>query len=195
MSEIENNANKRMSENKNGPSKSVYITLAILGILIILYSVIVGVMRVHGPPRPPDHLLCGSNLALLGKAMLIYTEDFNGLYPTADKWCDLLVSFSRVEPNQFICRSSDAKVGESSYALNKNIAGKKYSEVPPDTVLLFETKVGWNQVGGPELLTLENHKGEGCNVVFGDWHVEYVKAERIGELKWDTEKQSSKSIE
>ena len=45
------------------------------------------------------------------------------------------------------------------------------------------------------MLTLENHKGEGCNVVFGDWHVEYVKAERIGELKWDTEKQDSESIE
>jgi hypothetical protein len=143
----------------------------------------------------PDRMLCGSNLALLGKAMLIYTEDFNGQYPTPDKWCELLVLFSRVEPNQFICRASDSIVGESSYALNKNITDKKYSEVPSDTVLLFEILGGWNKVGGLELLTTNNHKGEGCNVLFNDMHVEFVKAERLGELRWDIEKKDSESVE
>ena len=55
---------------------------------------------------------------------------------------------------------------------------------PPDMVLLFETKGGWNQFGGPELLTTENHKGEGCYVLFNDVHVEFIKKEAINELKW-----------
>jgi len=50
--------------------------------------------------------------------------------------------------------------------------------------LLFETKKGWNQHGGRELLTLENHKGEGCNVLFNDKSVRFIKAEDVNELKW-----------
>ena len=45
----------------------------------------------------------------------------------------------------------------------------------------------WNQVGGPELLTTENHKGEGCNILFTDSHVEFVPAKRLGELRWKIE--------
>jgi len=29
---------------------------------------------------------------------------------------------------------------------------------PPDTVILFETKAGWNQYGGTEPSTLDNHE-------------------------------------
>jgi len=54
-------------------------------------------------------------------------------------------------------------------------------------VLLFETKGGWNQFGGPEILTTENHKGKGCNILFNDGSVEFVKPERLGELKWEAE--------
>jgi hypothetical protein len=38
-------------------------------------------------------------------------------------------------------------------------------------VLLFETKGGWNQYGGPELLSTKNHKGDGCHVLINDSHV------------------------
>ncbi|MBN2133239.1 MAG: hypothetical protein JW741_27315 [Sedimentisphaerales bacterium] len=53
-----------------------------------------------------------------------------------------------------------------------------------DVVLLFESKPGWNQSGGVELLTTENHGGQGCNVVFVDGHVEFVKADEIVGLQW-----------
>jgi len=49
---------------------------------------------------------------------------------------------------------------------------------------MFETHPGWNQVGGPEILTTDNHQGDGCNVVFVDTHVEFVKARDIEYLKW-----------
>jgi prepilin-type processing-associated H-X9-DG protein len=54
-------------------------------------------------------------------------------------------------------------------------------------VLLFETNNGWNQSGGLELLTTENHRGEGCNVVFCDGHVEFIQAEDIDKLRWTAE--------
>ena len=43
----------------------------------------------------------------------------------------------------------------------------------------------WNQVGGPELLTTEHHKGEGCTILFGDGHVKFIKAEELKDLKWE----------
>ncbi len=174
--------------------------------------------RIHSiSPR----VVCGTNLRGLGKAMLIYASDYDEQYPTVEKWCDLLVMYCEVGPRQFVCPSSDAKEGESSFAFNKNLIGKKPTEVPPDVVLLFETNFGknplgrqallaerdwhefleypdsgkkvyklrWNQFGGPEILTTENHKGKGCNILFNDLHVEFVKTERLGELEWEVEEE------
>jgi prepilin-type processing-associated H-X9-DG protein len=67
--------------------------------------------------------------------------------------------------------------------VNKNI--EKYNiHSPPDMVLLFDTHPGWNQSGGPELLTTDNHKGDGCNVLFVDGHVDFVKTEDLNKLRW-----------
>ncbi|MCH8119677.1 MAG: DUF4190 domain-containing protein [Planctomycetes bacterium] len=133
-------------------------------------------------------LVCGTNLSGLGKAMFVYANDFGDEFPTPDKWCDLLIEYAEMTPKHFVCPTSQAKEGQNSYAMNKNVAGKKRSGLPLDVVLLFESdKPNWNQVGGPELLTTENHKGKGCNVLFVDFHVEFVKTERLGKLKWAVE--------
>jgi prepilin-type processing-associated H-X9-DG protein len=50
--------------------------------------------------------------------------------------------------------------------------------------MLFESKPGWNQVGGPELLWTDNHGGKGCNILFGDEHVECVECKQLAKLKW-----------
>ena len=54
-------------------------------------------------------------------------------------------------------------------------------------MLLFEAKDDWNQSGGPEILTTENHYNEGCNVVFVDGHVQWIKAENIDDLRWTSD--------
>jgi prepilin-type processing-associated H-X9-DG protein len=131
--------------------------------------------------------VCASNLKGLGAAMMVYTKNNNNTYPSTDNWCGLLVTNCNVTPKQFCCPSNDVKTGQSSYAININIAGKKVSEVPPDTVLLFEAKAGVNPAGGPELLTTENHQPEGCNILFADAHVEFVKKENLSTLRWTTE--------
>jgi prepilin-type processing-associated H-X9-DG protein len=51
-------------------------------------------------------------------------------------------------------------------------------------VLFFETRRGWNQGGGLEILTTENHEGRGCHVAFVDTHVEFVPKDGPSEFKW-----------
>ena len=67
--------------------------------------------------------------------------------------------------------------------MNKNVE-ELGTSAPPDMVLLFETHPGWNQAGGPEILSTDNHQGLGCNVLFIDNHVEFVKTEDLDKLKW-----------
>ena len=57
----------------------------------------------------------------------------------------------------------------------------------PDIVLLFETEHGWNQAGGPELISIYNHLTmdvEGCHVVFNDGSRKFIKPKHIDKLKW-----------
>ena len=125
--------------------------------------------------------VCGTNMSGLSKAMMIYANDYDDQYPTPEKWCDLLIEYCEVSPISFRCKG--AFEGPCNYALNENV-GELGQSTQPDIVLLFETHPGWNQVGGPEILTTDNHQGDGCNVVFVDCHVEFVKARDIQYLKW-----------
>jgi hypothetical protein len=136
-------------------------------------------------------IACRSNLTQLRKAILIYGRE-NGQYPHPNQWCDLLVKHVGVDAERFVCPAVTIRWRRQvfpwpiprktrcHYAMNPNCRPNS----PPDTVLLFETKGGWNRSGGPELLTTENHKAEGCSVLFNDGHVEFVKNDRLGQLKW-----------
>ncbi len=48
-------------------------------------------------------------------------------------------------------------------------------------VLVFESNGGWNSYGGPELLVANRHK-DGCNVLFADGHVSFIKIDPNGKL-------------
>ena len=112
--------------------------------------------------------------------MMIYANDY-GQNPTPEKWCDLLTEYCEVDPETFRCKG--AHEGPCNYAMNKN-AGELGTSTLPDIVLLFETHPGWNQVGGPEILTTKNHQGDGCNIAFLDGHVEFVKVKDLNRLRW-----------
>lgn len=136
--------------------------------------------------RVANVAVCGTNMRYLCNAIFLYTHDNDGRYPTPDRWCDLLLQNPDIDEETFICKSA-LKLGDKGhchYAINPNCSPNS----PPDTVLLFETTGGWNQHGGPELLTTEHHKRNGhkvCNVSFNDGHVELVEAENLNKLKWD----------
>ncbi|MFH1369949.1 MAG: DUF4190 domain-containing protein [Planctomycetota bacterium] len=130
-------------------------------------------------------MVCKERMTTLGQSMLQYAEKYNE-YPTSSQWCDLLQKYDPNLPMKtFHCIG--VKEGPCcNYAMNKNIA-EVGSNAPEDMVLLFESKAGWNQTGGPELLTMENHQGEGCNILFCDGHAKFVLSEDIDELRWTAE--------
>jgi hypothetical protein len=159
---------------------SVAIVLTLAAIVIVLASPYLLQCLNRGLS---DRVVCGTNLKGLAIAMKIYSHYYSvGKYPTADKWCDLLVQNDISTRKQFVCASARRKgnTGPSHYAINPNATPTS----DPNVVLLFETKAGWNQFGGPEILTTEHHKGEGCLVGFTDGSVSFVKTEDVGKLRW-----------
>ncbi|MHC4396656.1 MAG: DUF4190 domain-containing protein [Planctomycetota bacterium] len=154
------------------PAATLPVFFLLLGILMPALA------RVRAQAR---QIACMSNLKQLGAILAMYADDNDEKYPTADKWCDLLEPYYP-DDRVFVCPS--AGEGQYHYALNPYVDLKS----PPDMVVLFESSAGWNQSGGPEILTVANHNGEGCSVLFNDLSVEFVRAEFINDLKWTVER-------
>jgi prepilin-type processing-associated H-X9-DG protein len=163
--------------------------LAIAALSISAFFIVLGfIIPQMGKTSPKVYRLqCMAQLYAMGSTMRLYSVENEDRYPDADKWCDLLKKYLHEPERRFVCKISNTKAGQCSYALNQNIVGMKTSGIPPNVVLLFESVPGWNQCGGPELLNTENHKGKGCNILFNDGRVEFVKTEQLGELKWKVE--------
>jgi hypothetical protein len=109
------------------------------------------------------------------------------LYPSPSEWCDdilrpypaLGISEGHLNPKPHICPS--AGEGKNHYAMNPNCK----PDSPPDMVLLFETKAGWNQHGGPGLFTLKNHDPRGGCILLNDGTVKFIRTnEELRQLRW-----------
>jgi prepilin-type processing-associated H-X9-DG protein len=158
------------------------VSLAVLGVFLGMLALFMILPRLTSPRIPAYRPICCSNLNGLGKAISVYAQECNDTLPSS-QWCDVLIKYADVSPKAFICKSSGAKLGQSSYAFNKNLIGRKLSEINPNTVMLFETSPGWNQVGGPEILSYRSHKGEGFNILYADGHVAFE--ESFVDLRWE----------
>ncbi len=129
-------------------------------------------------------------LRLYNKAERVLKKEALGkseiLYPSPEKWCDAM--FSAYESigmlEEFIIKPHTcpaAGQGRNYYAMNPNCK----PDSPPDMVLLFETKAGWNQQGGPELFTFDNHDPRGGCVLLNDGTVKFIRTgEDIHQLRW-----------
>jgi prepilin-type processing-associated H-X9-DG protein len=125
-------------------------------------------------------VVCQANMTGIANAISMYADD-NGAFPTASQWCDLLIENQYLNESQLRCPAGPE--GRCSYAINSNVE-QLGAAAPPQMVLLFEARPGWNQSGGPEILTTENHEGEGCNVAFVDGHVRWVEQYELKDLRW-----------
>jgi len=139
----------------------------------------------------PTKVACRNNLKTLGVCLVAYAKGYEGLHPPAQQWCDVLVAeYGEHEDLNKVFRCPGDREGPCSYAMNPNADPNGAGDI----VLLFESKPGWNQYGGPELLTMKNHKGQGCSVSFVDSSVRFVKADEVAQLKWaDGENAEGKS--
>ena len=180
MSQMANNSRRR------NPRRMVRAIVAIISIaVIVMYVYLFHVIPHRKRQAYLYETVCPTNLQVLGKAMIVYADDHDSKYPEEDKWCDLLLHGDYASPKQFVCKTaaSTGDNGPSHYAMNPDCEPNS----PPDVVLLFETEGGWNQHDGPEILTTEKHRGEGCNIAFADTHVEFVKTQGLSKLKWEAE--------
>lgn len=169
-------------------------TSAVLGVLInsfLVFGIVYGARSEYIQRIQGSRLSCAMNLHRIGMAMILYASDNDNKYPIVNKWSDLLLQPERYveRPEVFVCKS--AGEGRCHYAMNPSCEPNS----PADVVLLFETKGGWNQSGGPEILTTENHGRKGCNVLFNDGHVEFIKTERLNKLKWKVEEDKTKKAD
>ncbi len=161
----------------------IIVLLIVAGLLFFLIHRLDRVRSIS--PR----MVCGTNLSYLGKAILVYSNEFDGKYPTPDKWCYLLLQHTDVTYKRFQCYGNRKE--KCGYAINPNCDINS----PPETVLLFDTKGGWNQYGGAEILSFDNHQGMGCNVLFNDQHVEFLGAEEVGDLNWGEKEKGESEME
>ena len=140
------------------------------GFVVLVAAMIIAVMvpAVSRMKRIAERVICGVNMqAVLGVCMRDYVHDSNDLLPT-ENWCDFLIEKADVIPKYFLCPSSDAILGESCYAMNKDIAGKELSKMPKDMVLFFETDMG--RKTGPRTDSIGVRR-----------HYEFLKTYRDGE--------------
>lgn len=137
---------------------------------------------------------CAANLKNLWHRFRLYEKVVksgffrrrNKPYPAPNTWCDSILRAYRVTKSSdgylmrpYICPS--AGQGKCHYAMNPNCK----LDSPPDIVLLFETKVGWNQYGGPELFTFDNHDPRGGCVLRNDGTVKFIRTtEEFQQLRW-----------
>jgi len=111
-------------------------------------------------------------------------------YPMSSEWCDAMLQpfYHDVGPpeapfkwdeKRYICPS--AGEGKNHYAMNPDCK----HDSPGDTVLLFETNGDWNQSGGPELFTFDNHDPKGGCILLNDGTVKFIRTtEELQKLRW-----------
>jgi hypothetical protein len=122
---------------------------------------------------------CKANMARLWRFTTQDPWNKTNQYPVPSKWCDAVLQGYPPGKDAFKCPSADD--GKSHYAINPDCK----SDSPLDTVLLFETKAGWNQHGGPELFTFDNHDPKGGCVLLNDGTVKFIRTkEELQQLHW-----------
>jgi prepilin-type processing-associated H-X9-DG protein len=149
-----------------------------VAIVLLFISAILWLVSIH-LCEYRRRIKCGEKLSHLGKAMIISAGYCDDKYPVPDKWCDVLVKYAEVTKDEFVCPA--AGKSRCDYAMNLDATLTSV----PDIVVLFESKPGWNQFGGSELLNFENHDGKGGNVLFNDLHVKFVKTRDLANLIWN----------
>ncbi|MCX5634636.1 MAG: hypothetical protein NTW55_02165 [Planctomycetota bacterium] len=148
---------------------------------IILCILVVGIiLPAFGRLRPATKLIvCQTALKHIGNALAQYTAS-HGILPEKEYWLNALDLYPVHCP-----ASLAASENESNYALNTRLSGLDLRLVPKNTVLAFETRTPRpNPFGSSDSITAANHNNVGSNVLFVDFHVEFIRVEDFNNLKW-----------
>jgi prepilin-type processing-associated H-X9-DG protein len=132
----------------------------------------------------PKSFRCPESDVIIGESAYALNENIVGMKPSEIPG-DVVLMFETS-----LGRTDEGRTGQvKSRGYFQFFAGPE----PPEMYSQEQKKEGnrkiyidrWNQVGGPEDITTEYHKGIGCNVLFGDGHSEFVKTKDLGGLRWE----------
>ncbi len=129
---------------------------------------------------------CGLNMQTTYTAGPLYRTRVSS-YPEPTEWCDAVMrdrtntTYVSEERMRGHLKCPSGGEGKCHYAMNPNCM----PDSSADMVLLFETKAGWNQHGGPELFTFDNHDPKGGCVLLNDGTVKFIRTkEELQQLRW-----------
>ncbi|MBS3764602.1 MAG: hypothetical protein KGZ25_14990 [Planctomycetes bacterium] len=144
-----------------------------------------------------EQLVCEGHLRQLYIGMTMYSMDWEDNYPPADTWVDSLLKHMDADQNRskmpiFCCPSAPEK--RCGYAFNARIDGIKTADIPSQTVLIYESELGWNGSGGAENTVKKARHPDGIMVLFRDGTVRAVPPGEISKFQWAPQ-QSAPSTE
>jgi hypothetical protein len=121
-------------------------------------------------------------MSTLALATRFLADDHLNILPAATNWCDALTR--KYFEKWALKDPADTSRGGCSYAYNTNVAGRSLIGMHPKTVFFFETKSGWNQHGGPEILLAQPRYSNTYLVACFDCSVLTVTKDQIPTLRW-----------
>lgn len=155
----------------------------IIAFFIIFYLFLPGIS--HPPKTRAKEIVCRSNLKSIALSVILYSQDNDAKWPTAEKWNDMTVDYlGSKKPN--MCPSVKKQEPKTcAFVFNHNLYELK-GPIPRDMVLAFEGPVGWNQTGGAEDMVYRHgtEKEPSCNVALTDGSVMRVRKSEAANLKW-----------
>lgn len=182
------------------PDKVKGAALAIIGIVLTL-ALVEMCLLYRGKPRgkPAVPCLSARNLQGLGRGLQTYAEE-HGRYPDPNQWCDVMHDprfcpmwiFSSAPVRGYVrwpfgrhhwFTLPPATKENCRFAMNPDCGPNSTYE----TILLFESKPGWNRHGGRELFEPRHKvtKGIGGYVCCKNGDLKFVTADTVAQLTWE----------
>lgn len=175
--------------------KRVLSVIACLAALIVLALILLPVL--YRPPTVNSSRRCLTNLKIQGSAMLFYADEHSGHFPKAANWCNAVSPYcTRVLGPTSTKRAIEVLTcpalpeGEvGGYAFDSALSGAQLPKSNVSrTVMVFESKPGWNLYGGREIGIKQPRHLSGVGLLFVDGHARLMKESQTGSLLWKLSK-------
>lgn len=172
--------------------RGVLLTLIVLWLLFLqsLFLCLGGLFHIGCATRVAHQSACQENRKQLGRAMMMYVQDYDETFPPANRWESALKPYLKT-----ILKCPAVKI-VGSYGMNKALSGRKLDEVDDltKTVAIFETDaLGPSFSGGATDAATQRHGGR-HGVVFADGSTPSNYSPAPKGLLWDVPKATEKVL-
>lgn len=154
------------------------VAIAIVSVLGVAFLVALLLPSLGRAREPANRVKCASNMRQIGQAIAMYANDHGGLFPA-----DLKTIFENedVTASVFTCPSSNDTPAPTAATTQATAAGLLQ---PGHLSYVYLGKGMTDQAAATDAVILyeplTNHSSAGTNVMFGDFHVEWLSAAEAG---------------